>query len=70
MGMCGGGMCGGAAQNLDIGHPDVSPEERASLDVIKRILKLRWIGREAEAERMLLSALRRAEPRDSLSPGP
>ena len=34
-------------------RPDVSPEERATCALIKRIQKLRWIGMEAEAERLL-----------------
>lgn len=50
-------------------RPDVSAEERRSHELIKQILKLRWMGREVEAERMLL-ALRRVEPRDTVLAGP
>ena len=46
-------------------RPDVSVEERSSRDVIKRILKLRWIGMQEEAEEMQL-ALRRIDPECTL----
>ena len=39
-------------------RPDVSAEDRASHDFFKQILKLRWIGRGLEAERLLQTALR------------
>ena len=29
--------------------PDVSPDQRESAEIAKLILKLRWIGKEAEA---------------------
>lgn len=32
--------------------PDVSVEQRASNELIKRIRKLRWMGMEGEAERL------------------
>jgi hypothetical protein len=38
--------------------PDVSAEDRASDDFFKQIIKLRWIGKGLEAERMLQTALR------------
>jgi hypothetical protein len=50
-------------------RPDVSAQERASHELIKRILKLRWIGMEVEAEQMQV-ALRRVEPRCTLLAGP
>jgi hypothetical protein len=50
-------------------RPDVSAEEQASHDLIKRILKLRWIGMEAEAQQMQL-ALQRDEPGYTLLAGP
>ena len=30
--------------------PDVSPEQRAAVELVKRIRKLRWIGREDAAD--------------------
>jgi hypothetical protein len=33
-------------------RPDVSAEERASSELVKRIRKLRWIGMEEEAARI------------------
>jgi hypothetical protein len=45
--------------------PDVSAEERASHDLVKRVLKLRWIGMEAEAEQMLVTELRKTAPRNT-----
>ncbi len=50
-------------------RPDVSAEERRSHELIKRILKLRWIGMDAEAGQMQL-ALRRVEPRQTVLAGP
>lgn len=32
--------------------PDVSPDERASSELLKRIRKLRWIGMEHEAQQL------------------
>jgi len=32
--------------------PDVSAEERETSELVKRIRKLRWVGRNEEAERM------------------
>jgi len=42
--------------------PKVSAEERAKHDLIKQILKLRWMGMEKEAEQLIGRSLRRAEP--------
>jgi hypothetical protein len=39
-------------------RPDVSPEESALIELVKRIRKLRWMGMHDEAER-LQAALRR-----------
>ena len=39
-------------------HPDVSVEQRAADELIKRIRQLRWMGLEQEARRMLRSSLR------------
>lgn len=50
-------------------HPNVSAEERTSHDLTKRIVKLRWIGMEVEAEQMQL-ALRRVEPGRTLLADP
>ena len=38
--------------------PDVSSEQRTSNDLVKMIHKLRWIGREEEAERLQNSLCR------------
>jgi hypothetical protein len=52
--------------------PDVSPDQRASNDIIKLIRKLRWMGMEGEAERLrkALAGMPRldsvvAEPRET-----
>jgi hypothetical protein len=37
---------------IDIQERTVSAEEFREIDLIMRILKLRWMGRESEAERM------------------
>jgi hypothetical protein len=37
--------------------PDVSREQRAATELIKRIRKLRWMGFEEEARRMVRSSL-------------
>jgi hypothetical protein len=50
-------------------QPDVSPTERAAHKLINRILKLRWLGMEDEAERMQL-ALRTMETKGTLLAGP
>ncbi len=42
--------------------PDVLAKERDSHDLVKRILKLRWIGMDVEVEQMQV-ALRRVEPK-------
>lgn len=38
--------------------PDVSREQRAAAELIKRIRKLRWMGLEEEARRMVRASLR------------
>ncbi len=38
--------------------PDVSREQRAAAELVKRIRKLRWMGFEEEARRMVRSSLR------------
>jgi hypothetical protein len=38
--------------------PDVSYEQRIAAELVKRIRKLRWIGMEEEARRMIRSGLR------------
>jgi hypothetical protein len=47
------------------GAPDVSAQERAEHEFIKRVAKLRWVGMKAEAELLLLSKLHRLEPREA-----
>jgi hypothetical protein len=42
-------------------RPDVSAEERAWIERVKRIRKLRWVGMIEEAERMEV-AVRGVEP--------
>jgi hypothetical protein len=38
--------------------PEVSVDQRAAAKLLKRIRKLRWIGREEEARREVRSSLR------------
>jgi hypothetical protein len=38
--------------------PEVSVDQRAAAQLLKRIRKLRWIGREEEARRVVRSSLR------------
>jgi hypothetical protein len=38
--------------------PDVSREQSAATELIKRIRKLRWMGFEEEAQRMVRASLR------------
>ena len=45
--------------------PDVSADQRASNELIKRIRKLRWMGMEGEAERLQIK-LAGALPKDSV----
>lgn len=33
-------------------RPELSPEERITRELVKRIRKLRWIGMEEEAQRL------------------
>lgn len=42
-------------------RPDVSARERESRDIVMRILKLRWIGLDNEAER-IETKLRQVDP--------
>jgi hypothetical protein len=42
-------------QELPQTLPDVSPEQRASNEMIKLIRKLRWMGMEREAQRLQFS---------------
>ena len=47
--------------------PDVSPEQRAAVEFVKRIRKLRWIGREDAADLVRVElALHCASPIDSV----
>jgi len=50
-------------------YPEVSAEQRASNDLIKRIRKLRWIGMEDEA-REVQGSLRSISSRDLVLAGP
>jgi hypothetical protein len=45
---------------MDAQHwlPDVTREQRAAAELIKRIRKLRWMGLENEARRVVRSSLR------------
>ena len=38
--------------------PDVSDDQRVAAQLLKRVRKLRWIGREEEARRVVRSSLR------------
>ena len=38
--------------------PDVSHDQRAAAQLLKRVRKLRWIGQEEEARRVVRSSLR------------
>ena len=47
--------------------PEVSPEQRAAVELVKRIRKLRWIGMEDEADLVVQVELaRRIAPVDSV----
>jgi hypothetical protein len=50
-------------------RPDVSAEERAWIERVKRIRKLRWVGMIEEAERMEV-AVRGVEPAVTVSADP
>ena len=51
--------------------PDVSAEQRASNELVKRIRKLRWMGMEKEAERIQSQlATYRDPPADSVLAAP
>jgi len=48
-------------------EPEVSPEQTATTELIKRIRKLRWIGMDDEADRIQLElASRGTVPADSV----
>jgi hypothetical protein len=46
------------AVNVKQRFPDVTREQRAAAELIKRIRKLRWMGLEDEARRVVRSSLR------------
>lgn len=50
-------------------RPDVSAEEQVSQHLIMRILKLRWMGLDIEADEAEV-ALRRVDPACTLLAGP
>ncbi len=50
-------------------RPDVPVEERTSVELVQLIKKLRWIGMEAEAERLQI-VLREVDPAATLVGGP
>ena len=47
--------------------PEVSPEQRAVVELVKRIRKLRWIGMEDEADLAQIELARRFAPVDSVA---
>ncbi len=50
-------------------RPDLAARERASHDIVMRILKLRWMGLDNEAER-IETKLRQVDPACTLLMGP
>jgi hypothetical protein len=50
-------------------RPDVSAQERASHELLMRVLKLRWMGLENEAHQME-TVLHRVDPACTLLAGP
>jgi hypothetical protein len=50
-------------------NPDQAAEQPASHDLVMRILKLRWMGMDDEAEHVRL-ALQKVEPEVTVLPGP
>jgi len=42
--------------------PDVSPEQKAAVELVKRIRKLRWIGMEDEADLVALHGFAPVDP--------
>lgn len=50
-------------------RPHAAAEERARHELVMRILKLRWMGMENEAEQVE-AALRKVEPSCTLMAGP
>jgi hypothetical protein len=50
-------------------NPDQVTERPASHDLMMRILKLRWMGMDDEAEHACV-ALQKIEPRATVLPGP
>lgn len=59
----------GTMASLDSFKPDVTPEQKASNELVWRVLKLRWMGLEQEAEH-LLSEFRGIKPTGSVLAGP
>jgi hypothetical protein len=50
-------ITGGRPMQSQQALPDVSGEQRAAAELIKRIRKLRWMGFEEEAQRMVRASL-------------
>jgi hypothetical protein len=50
-------------------RPDVSIEERTSIELVKLVKKLRWIGMDEEAEQVQ-EVLREVDPAATLLGGP
>jgi hypothetical protein len=50
-------------------NSDEAPEQTVSHELVMRILKLRWMGMDDEAERARL-ALQKVEPQTTVEPGP
>ncbi|MHB1220260.1 MAG: hypothetical protein ACYC1L_18905 [Alphaproteobacteria bacterium] len=55
--------------SLDSFKPDVTPEQKASNELVWRLLKLRWMGMEQEADQ-LLSEFRGIKAAGSVLAGP
>ena len=55
--------------SLNSFKPDVPPEQKASNELVWRILKLRWMGMEEEAQR-LQEEFRGIKPVGSVLAGP
>ena len=50
-------------------NPDQTPERPAAHELVMRILKLRWMGMDDEAEHAHV-ALQKVEPQATVAPGP
>ncbi len=59
----------GTMASLNSVTPEVSPEQKASNELVWRILKLRWMGMDEEAER-LRKEFRDIKPVGSVLAGP